>query len=76
MYGKSNMETYIAICKIDHQQEFTIWLRKLKHGPCINLKGWVEKAMATHPSVLAWRILGMGESGGLQSIGSHRVGHD
>jgi len=76
IYGKSNMETYIAICKIDHQQEFTIWLRKLKHGPCINLEGWVEKAMATHPSVLAWRILGMGESGGLQSMGSHRVGHD
>ena len=32
--------------------------------------------MATHSSVLAWRIPGMGESGGLPSMGSHRVGHD
>ena len=34
------------------------------------------KAMATHSSVLAWRILGTGEPGGLPSMGSHRVGHD
>ena len=32
--------------------------------------------MATHSSVLAWRIPGAGESGGLPSMGSHRVGHD
>ena len=32
--------------------------------------------MATHSSVLAWRIPGTGESGGLPSMGSHRVGHD
>ena len=32
--------------------------------------------MATHSSVLAWRILGTGEPGGLPSLGSHRVGHD
>ena len=36
----------------------------------------LEKAMATHSSVLAWRIPGTGEPGGLPSIGSHRVGHD
>ena len=36
----------------------------------------VEKEMATHSSVLAWRIPGMGEPGGLLSMGSHRVGHD
>ena len=30
MYGKSNMETYIIISKIDSQQEFAVWLRKLK----------------------------------------------
>ena len=36
----------------------------------------LEKEMATHSSVLAWRIPGTGESGGLQSVGSHRVGHD
>ena len=32
IYGKSNMETYITICKIDSQWEFAIWLRKLKPG--------------------------------------------
>ena len=36
----------------------------------------LEKAMATHSSVLAWRIPGTGEPGGLPSMGSHRVGHD
>ena len=35
-----------------------------------------EKAMAPHSSVLAWRIPGMAEPGGLPSMGSHRVGHD
>ena len=40
MYGKSNMETYITICKIDSQQEFAVWLSKLKQGFCINLEGW------------------------------------
>jgi len=40
MYGKSNMETYITISKIDSQQEFAVWLRKLKQGLCINLEGW------------------------------------
>ena len=40
MYGKSNMETYTAICKIDSQWEFAVWLRKLKQGLCINLEGW------------------------------------
>ena len=36
----------------------------------------LEKEMATHSSVLAWRIPGMGKTGGLLSMGSHRVGHD
>ena len=40
MYGESNMETYITIYKIDKQQEFAVWLRKLKQGLCINLEGW------------------------------------
>ena len=35
-----------------------------------------EKEMAIHSSVLAWRIPGTVESGGLPSMGSHRVGHD
>ena len=36
----------------------------------------LEKEMATHSSVLAWRIPGRGDPGGLLSMGSHRVGHD
>ena len=41
--------------------------------------GWddpLEEEMATHSSILAWRILWTGEPGGLQSVGLHRVGHD
>ena len=40
MYGESNMETCTTICKIDSQREFSVWLRKLKQGLCINLAGW------------------------------------
>ena len=40
MYGKSNMETYITMCKIDSQWKFAVWLRKLKKGLCISLEGW------------------------------------
>ena len=40
MYGKSNKETYITICKIGSQQEFAVCLRKLKQGLCINLERW------------------------------------
>ena len=36
----------------------------------------LEREMATHSSVLAWRIPGMGEPGGLPSMGTHRVRHD
>ena len=36
----------------------------------------LEKEMATHSSVLAWRLPGMGEPGGLPSMESHRIGHD
>ena len=38
MYGKSNMETYITLCKIDSQWEFAVWPSKLKQGLCINLE--------------------------------------
>ena len=40
------------------------------------VKAILEKEMATHSSVLAWRIPGTREPGGLPSMGSHRVGHD
>ena len=39
-YGKSNVETYITICKIESQRELAVWRRKLKQGFCINLEGW------------------------------------
>ena len=42
MYGKSNMETYTTVCKIDSQWEFAVWLRKFKQGLCINLEVWDE----------------------------------
>ena len=40
MYGDSNKETYITICKRDSQWEFAICLGELKQGLCINLEGW------------------------------------
>ena len=43
MYGKSNTETYITICKIDSQGEFAVWLRKLKQGLWVSLEGWGEE---------------------------------
>ena len=48
-------------------------------GNGVRSLGWedpLEEGMATHYSVLAWRIPGMGEPDGLPSMGSHRVGHD
>ena len=58
--------------------------QRLKYLPTmqetqIQSLGWedpLEKEMATHSSILAWRIPWMEESGGLQSMGSQRVGHD
>ena len=45
MYGKSNMETYITICKIDSQREFAVWLRKLKQGSVSTQRGGMGKEM-------------------------------
>ena len=44
----------------------------------MRLQSWVkgEKEMASHSSILSWRIPGMGEPGGLPSMGSHTVGHN
>ena len=51
---------------------------KITHRPQFqgSRRQWLEQEMATHSSVLAWRIPGTGEPGGLPSMGSHRVGHD
>ena len=40
MYGNSNREICITICKIDSQREFALWFRNLKQGVCINLEEW------------------------------------
>ena len=60
-----------------------IWLKFLKNDenykpivPRSLTNPKLKKEMATHSSVLAWRIPGTGEPGGLPSMGSHRVGHD
>ena len=45
MHGKSNMETYTTICKIDSQWEFDVWLRKLKQERSINLEGGMGREM-------------------------------
>ena len=46
------------------------------HFHALEEENALEKEMATHSSVLAWRIPGTGEPGGLPSMGSHRVGHN
>ena len=56
------------------------WLKNLPamQETWVKSLGWEDplgEEMATHSSVLAWRIPGMGEPGGLPSMGSHRVGH-
>ena len=57
------------------------WLKRLPamQETCVRSLGWedpLEKDMATHPSILAWRIPWTEEPGGLQSKGSQRVGHN
>ena len=44
--------------------------------PSLDWEDLLEKEMATHSSILAWKIPWTGEPGGLPSMGSHRVGHD
>ena len=64
--------------------QFELVVQRLKHLPAIRETwvqslGWedpLEKEMATHSSILAWRISWMEELGGLQSTGSQRVRHD
>ena len=67
--GKSHGQSTLVGCnpwgslRVRHNFTFTFHFHAL------------EKEMATHSNVLAWRIPGMGEPGGLPSMGSHRVGH-
>ena len=45
MCGKRNMETYITVCKTGSQEEFAVWVRKLKQGLCVNLEVWDGREM-------------------------------
>ena len=59
VYGKSNMETYITICKIDTQWEFAVQLRKLKQGLCIMYNrrmGWGRRFKREALYVYLWLI--------------------
>ena len=67
------MDTNELICKTEtdsHTWKTNFWFPFTFHFHAL------EKEMATHSNVLAWRIPGMAEPGGLLSMGSHRVGHD
>ena len=67
--GKSHGWRSLASCSPwGRKSDTTEWLHFHFHA--------LEKEMATHSSVLAWRIPGTEEPGGLLSMGSHRVGHD
>ena len=79
MYGKSDMETYITVCKIDNQREFAVWLvaQVVKNLPAVQ-ESWVqslgqkdplEKEMATHSGILAWEISWTEKPSRLQSVG-------
>ena len=69
---------------ISHNQEASLVAQMVKDLPAmretwVRSLGWedpLEKGMTTHSSILAWRIPWTEEPGGLQSVGSQRVGHD
>ena len=54
MYGQSNMETDITICKVDSQRELAVWLSKLKQGFGINLEGWDEGGSFTREGIYVY----------------------
>ena len=54
--------------------QHAVLAQRIQHYAILVMK--VEKKMATHSSILAWRIPGTEEPGGLPSMGSHRVRHD
>ena len=75
---------FLFLLKLSSNKIASLVAQRLKHLPLMR-ETWVqslgqedplEKEMATHPSILAWRIPWTEEPGGLQSTGSHRVGHD
>ena len=84
-----HMEYYSAIKRNTFESVLMRWMNlepiihdevsqkeKENHRILMHIYGILEKEMATHSSILAWRIPGTEEPGGLLSMGSHRVGHD
>ena len=69
-FGYPDSFSFHKICRL------ACWYIQNFLGFWLGLPWITEKAMAAHSSVLTWRIPGMGEPGGLPSMGSHRVGHD
>ena len=71
MVGVGSSRTSLVAQTVKHLPAmWETWVQSLGRGDLL------EKEMATHSSVLAWKIPGTGEPGGLPSLGSHRVGHD
>ena len=69
-----NVTTALTSCNLE---SLMVQLVVTTHLEMLHYKIYfAEKAMVTHSSVLAWRIPGTGEPGGLLSMGSHRIGHD
>ena len=69
-------QTELGMIKLHFKQLCTSRFQP-EESSCWDFGGFpLEKEMATHSIVLAWRIPGTGEPGGLPSMGSHRVGHD
>ena len=76
---------FIFLCRLYGSEGFpSLVAQRLKHLPPmretqVRFLGWedtLEKEIATHSSTLAWKIAWIEEPGGLQSMGSQRVGHD
>ena len=70
------LSCFIRICRSDFCVERVLWKSKNGSGDSITRLFKQCKLKVTHSSVLAWRIPGTEEPGGLLSMGSHRVGHD
>ena len=69
------MEYYSAVKRNTFEAVLVRWMRLSDFTFTFHFHA-LEQEMATHSSVLAWRIPGTGEPGGLPSMGSYRVGHD
>ena len=71
--------TFQVFCVWDSGMRIRLWLvenQKFDFLTCLDYDTYLEKETATHSTVLAWRIPGTWEPGGLPSMGSHRVRHN